>query len=267
MSRYHANDIHPNTGALRAAIAEERDAVLGHSLYSRLSSTEAVRTFMEQHVYAVWDFMSLLKALQGRLTSVELPWRPTGDPGVRRLINEIVLIEESDVFDDGRCLSHFELYLDAMRQAGARTDGIEGFLAEVGVNGVSRALATADIPAASRQFVSWTWSVVNDAPIHVLAAVFAFGREDLIPGMFEQVKLLDGRDGNFGLFLDYLERHIEVDAGEHTPMALRMLSVVCGSDPRRWSECAEAVRLSLEERRRLWDGVAMSLDAASVVVS
>ncbi|HEY7072507.1 MAG TPA: DUF3050 domain-containing protein [Acidimicrobiales bacterium] len=263
MSRYHATGIHPNTMTLRTAIAPERDAVLGHDLYARLSNAAAVRTFMELHVYAVWDFMSLLKALQARLTSVATPWQPTGDPGVRRLINEIVLVEESDVLASGRCLSHFELYLDAMKQAGARTDGIERFIADVGTAGVIRALAGDGVPEAARRFVSWTWSVVHHSPVHVQAAVFAFGREDLIPSMFEQVEALDHRDGSFGLFLDYLERHIEVDADEHTPAALRMLSVLCGEDPRRWAECTEAVRKSLVQRRRLWDDVSAALDAAA----
>jgi hypothetical protein len=267
MNRYDADGVHPDTLALRAAITPERDTVLGHRLYAQLSEPAAVRTFMESHVYAVWDFMSLLKALQRGLTSVSAPWQPTGDQLVRRLINEIVLIEESDMFDDGRCLSHFELYLDAMREAGASTDGIERFLADVDTMGVPAALAGDAVPESARRFVSWTWSVVEDSPVHVQAAVFAFGREDLIPGMFEQVQALHRRDGNFGLFLDYLERHIEVDADEHTPMALRMLGVLCGSDPVRWAECTTAVRISLAERSRLWDGVSAALAAASLTVS
>lgn len=53
-----------------------RSALTRHRLYGVLDTPTAVRTFMEHHVYAAWDFMSLLNALQRRLTWVELPRRP-----------------------------------------------------------------------------------------------------------------------------------------------------------------------------------------------
>ena len=82
---------------------------------------------MEYHVYAVWDFMSLLKALQIELTCTTLPWKPVGDTKIRRLINSIVLEEESDVDADGNPSSHYEMYLDAMIECGADTKKIESF--------------------------------------------------------------------------------------------------------------------------------------------
>ena len=96
-----------------------------HKLYSAI---EDMRVFMQYHVYAVWDFMSLLKSLQRNLTCVNVPWFPIGDADTRYLINEIVTGEESDVDQNGIRKSHFEMYLEAMDQCGADTSGIKVLL-------------------------------------------------------------------------------------------------------------------------------------------
>src|SRR5229473_8173075 len=88
-------------------------ALLTHPVYHEIDRLGALRLFMEHHVFAVWDFMSLLKALQARLCCVGVPWLPAADPQATRFINEIVLAEESDEDGQGRFLSHFELYLRA----------------------------------------------------------------------------------------------------------------------------------------------------------
>src|SRR2546425_11084063 len=105
-------------GLLRMLLEEEIDRL------------DSLRLFMEHHAFAVWDFMSLLKALQRRLCCVEVPWLPAVDPLGSRLVNEIVLAEESD--DDGRggFASHFDLYHRAMTRCGANSAPIDGFLGE-----------------------------------------------------------------------------------------------------------------------------------------
>jgi hypothetical protein len=105
---------------LKSALAADRAALVEHSLYARLTGLRDVRVFMEHHVFAVWDFMSLLKSLQREVTCVGVPWVPRGDPTVRRLVNEIVLAEESDDGVRETYTSHFELYRAAMDVAGPR---------------------------------------------------------------------------------------------------------------------------------------------------
>jgi hypothetical protein len=218
--------------------------------------------FMEHHVFAVWDFMSLLKSLQRTLTCVAVPWLPTSASDSRRLINEIVLVEESDVYNGG-FVSHFELYVRAMRDAGANAACIDRFIERLRAGRpVSSALREAEAPSPAVRFVSTTWHIIESAPVHCQAAAFAFGREDLIPEMFQQVIAVRDQGHALDTFVDYLARHIEVDGEEHTPMAMQMVAQLCKNDERKWTECTETVNLALEARARLWDGVLETIVAS-----
>ena len=255
MSRYDWGQRHPGIDRLEEQISATRRAVIEHPMYAALDSGQAIRTFMEHHAFAVWDFMSLLKSLQRNLTCVDVPWVPTGPTGSRRLINDIVLVEESDERGGG-FISHFELYLDGMAEAGADTSIIDVFIDMLRAGRpVLEAIDAADVPGPAAEFVRLTWGLIESAPVHVQAAAFAFGREDLIPDMFQQVVGVNERIGSLDTFVDYLARHIQVDSEEHTPMAMQMLADLCGEDGAKWAACADTVNLALAARARLWDGI------------
>jgi Protein of unknown function (DUF3050) len=261
MSRYDWGETNPAIDRLKKGVEPARRAVISHPLYHSLDSLDRVATFMEHHAFAVWDFMSLLKTLQCRLTCVQVPWVPTGPTGSRRLINDIVLVEESDELGSG-FISHFELYLSGMAQAGADTGPIERFI-ELLREGepVLPSLKQAGAPEPAAEFVTRTWEFIDHAPVHCQAAAFAFGREDLIPDMFDQVAALNrDLDDRLSTFLDYLRRHIQVDAEEHTPMAMQMLADLCGDDQDKWLQCEETVNAALAARAKLWDGILAALN-------
>ena len=206
-------------------------------------------------MFAVWDFMSLLKSLQRNLTCVELPWVPTGPTGSRRLINDIVLVEESDELGGG-FISHFELYLDGMTEAGADTSVIDAFIDLLRARRpVLDAIDEAERAGAGGRVRPAHLGLHRERAGPRQAAAFAFGREDLIPDMFQQVVDVNERLGSLDTFVDYLARHIEVDGEEHTPMAMQMLADLCGDDDAKWAECAETINLALAARARLWDGI------------
>jgi Protein of unknown function (DUF3050) len=243
-----------------------RDRLVRHPLYSSIATAEGLRVFMEHHVFAVWDFMTLLKSLQRRLSCVEVPWVPTPDREARRLVNAIVLAEESD--DDGRggYASHFELYLDAMRQAKADTSPIGRFLGSIrDGEPIEPALDASEAPPAAREFVRTTWGFVESGSVAAVASAFTLGREELIPDLFRGVVAsLDAREpGRLGLFRHYLDRHVELDGDEHGPMASRMLEAVCGVDPSRWRDARFAAMTALEARLALWDGVLAEIGASA----
>ncbi|GAA4673203.1 DUF3050 domain-containing protein [Phytohabitans rumicis] len=265
MSRYEWGQTHPGIERIRAEIAPARDRVTNHPIYRGLHDRRDLLTFMEHHVFAVWDFMSLLKSLQRSLTCVNVPWVPAGPAASRRLINDIVLVEESDELGNG-FTSHFELYRYGMAEAGADIRPIDAFLALLYAGSdVPSALHSAGAPAPAAEFVHTTFDIIANGPVHCRAAAFAFGREDLIPQMFDQVIAVDGDDGRFAAFRDYLARHIEVDGEQHTPMAMQMLADLCGDDTARWDDCVHVVNRALTARTRLWDGIVSALQADRVL--
>ncbi len=243
---------------IQESIAPLNERLRSHRLYDAMRTVEDVQVFMENHVFAVWDFMTILKSLQRALTCVDMVWTPSSNPQARRLINEIVLCEESDEDGEGGYASHFEMYLRAMERCEASTTQIEGFIAALrNGTGPLIALENARIPDCTRQFVYRTLSTATHSQSCELAASFAYGREHLLPEVFDRVIDEVGDLGNqrLGYFVHYLRRHIEVDGDSHGPMAEEMISHLCGDSSLRWQLAEQAAVRALEARIRLWDGV------------
>ena len=238
-------------------IQEERKSLLQHSVYQQIQSLEDLHLFMEIHIFAVWDFMSLLKALQQRLTCVEIPWMPTDNRATRALINEIVKEEESDIDEAGEPISHFELYLEAMKKAGASDHLMQQFLERVKRVGIDGALDFALLPDGVRAFLKHTFDIVRNGKTHEIAAAFTYGREDLIPDMFRQVVagLHQSEADKLNTFVYYLNRHIGLDEDHHGPLAHQMITELCGDDAKKWQEAADTALQCLKMRKVLWDGV------------
>jgi hypothetical protein len=247
---------------LMRRLAPVRAELASHSIYDSLKDIEDVRRFMEYHVFAVWDFMSLLKSLQAQLTCVQVPWTPVGSPRVRRLLNEIVLEEETDVID-GTPVSHFELYRRAMLEIGADSGPIDALMSALrqGMS-VDHAMSKCRAPAGASAFVKNTFAFIATGKPHVIAAAFTFGREEPIPDMFRTLIRALGRQENNRLqtLLVYLDRHIGLDEDHHAPMAVEMLFELCGNDRGRWDEAANAAIAALKARMELWSAIVFPVE-------
>ncbi len=243
---------------LTTSIENERQQLVDHPLYSKIDTIEALQKFMETHVFAVWDFMSLLKGLQIGLTCTTTPWVPTKHRKTRKLINEIVFGEESDVDENGEPMSHFEMYIASMKEIGADTTQIEDFIKHIKEGkSINEAFETIEVSDAVKNFVNFTFEQFNSGKLHIIAAVFTFGREDLIPDMFIEIVKNISQNNNLSCekLIYYLERHIEVDGGEHGPMALTMIDELCGADQQKWEEATIASKNALEHRIKLWNSL------------
>lgn len=237
------------------ALSATRSSLLKHPIYDNVHDLSDLKIFMKYHIFAVWDFMSLLKGLQINLSCTSIPWVPNGDPTLRRLVNEIVLAEETDEDGKGGYSSHFELYLEAMKQCGTDTNMIDEFLDQIRKGTpVRQALLKTNVPHGIYDFVTGTFDIIETRDNASIAAAFTFGREDVIPDMFQRIvdQLSETELKKYDQFLFYLDRHIGLDSDEHGPMAYRMVEAICERE-NGWHRALDTSRKQIESRIKLWD--------------
>ena len=236
-----------------------------HPLFSRIDSLNDLRFFMRHHVYAVWDFMSLLKKLQQTYAPHGSPWVPSTENGrLIRFINEIVMEEESDLSfgsETENYSSHFEIYLESMKEVQCPVGEVLSFIAKIQDRGLEDGLNSEDLPSPSRKFMRHTFAVINSGKPHEVAASFALARESVIPLMFKRIlKLTKVSKQDAPVFHYYLERHAELDGDHHGPMAKRILEELCAEDPQKKDEVLAQAKASIEARISFWDEVLHDMD-------
>lgn len=240
-----------------------RTRLFEHPIYGNVNGLGRLREFMRNHVFAVWDFMSLLKRLEREVAGCDVPWLPPADPQLARFVKEIVLGEECDADGCGGYASHFDLYLAAMDDVGADRRPIETLLERLRA-GRSAAVAFEglDLPASTREFVLGNLRLAAEGQPHEVAAAFCYGREDVIPEMFRRLTRALEADGHrLDRLTYYFQRHIELDGDDHGPAAQRLVDRLCAGDAARIAEATAAARNAIEARIRLWDGILEAMDA------
>jgi hypothetical protein len=251
-----------DASAETTGLDELRAQLLRHPLYHSVQSADGLRLLMREHAFAVWDFMSLLKRLQRIVTCCEVPWMPSADPRLARFINEIVLGEECDEDGKGGYSSHFELYLAAMDEIGADSHPIRQFVKSLrsGIP-LQQALDAAPICPSTRQFVRSTMHLAMNGQPHEVAAAFFYGREDIIPDMFNRLVEVLPREGvPVERLVHYLRRHIELDTNDHGPLALKLVTSLCDHRHQREAEAACVAASAISQRIALWDGVVAEIE-------
>lgn len=231
---------------MKNIISDLHHKLISHPVYGELDNIESLRAFMECHIFAVWDFMSLLKSLQNKVTCTKIPWKPSSySTDIVRMINEIVLGEESDLDQNGVPCSHFDLYLRAMDEVGANTAPIHRFLQTLNID---------ELPYQVREFVEGNLDMALNGRIEEVAASFFYGREKLLPDLFEKiVSILKNENLNCPTLIYYFERHIEVDGESHGPLAMKCLTEICGDCETKNLRAHYAGIQALRHRERLWD--------------
>ena len=252
---------HHNLNQVIQKISPYKEQLFKHSIYANINSIPTLQIFMQNHVFAVWDFMALLKFIQNKVTCTQIPWIPASNPTVSRFFNEIVLSEESDEISKGVYLSHFELYLKVMEEIGSDTSTIRNFIEDLKIgDSWQKSLKNVEknflVSKITLNFVKTTLDLVESKPLHIIMAFFLYGREDPIPEMFQRIiSTLQEKKINCSYFEKYLSRHISIDEQDHSPMAKNALLEVCGNNEQIWKDVGDYGVLAIQARIQLWDGI------------
>lgn len=238
-------------------IAKDYAALTAHPAFSSLRTMDDLRIFMEMHVFAVWDFMSLLKRLQREFTNMNVPWTPPKNFVAARLINDIVLGEESDEAPGDKHMSHYDLYIGAMREVGADATKIERFINLLrDGEPYAAALEKVDAHPVVKRFVSATLNTALNSKTHEVLGSFFYGRENVIPLMFKGLLAGWKIDATTApMFVFYLERHIDLDSERHGPAAKAIIEELFGNNEPALIELHQAAQNAVRERLVFWDGV------------
>lgn len=239
-------------------------AVANHGIYNQITTLEKLRLFMGQHIFAVWDFMCLLKELHRNLVTTSSPWFPPKDALSANLISSILVEEEGDLAEDGTYLSHYELYIKAMNEVGADIAPINQMLALLKEgNTIENALKSIPINSATKEFILTTFSFFK-FEVHELAAAFVFGREGITGSMFlsllQQLEnnLSDSDKRHLNTIIFYFKRHIDLDDNEHFPKAIKMLSNLTGNDKNKFDDVERIAKIALQARSNFLTGIQKS---------
>lgn len=217
-----------DVSSLLAALAPSRGRVSDHRVLDRLPDRRTVVTLVEHHVFAVWDFASLLEVTRPHLAQLGIDAPPPVDVAG---------------------------YADAMDEVGAATGPVRRFLGLVGAGvEVRGALVMAEVPAGARRFVTNTWHTVATGSALERAAMFCFGRDDLAPAALR--RSLAG----VGPVAAWLDRHLPPDGGACSEAGLALLGTLCRHED-DWRLAEATASEALAARTRLWDAVEASLAA------
>lgn len=239
---------------MNSQLLENRQKLINHDLNKRLSSIDELKIFMESHSFIVWDYMSILKSLQKEFAPINIPWFPAKNTSLCRVLNEIVLLEESDKDINGNFKSHFEMYIDCMKEIGASTFKIERFLEVIEKATTDNPLEFLKLDPCLVEFLNYTFHILSKNKPHLTASLFAYSRESILANVFNNI--LENNELFYApKFQYYLERHVEVDGDVHSNLAVEMVESLCGTDSKLWSEAMEVANKSISLRLKVWDSI------------
>ena len=184
----YINNLGLANSKLKNAIETETISLYNHTLYSSIKNSDHIRIYMHNQVWCVWDFMTLVKSIQLKLMPPSILWQPPKYPTLGAYIYEVLLTEETDnSIRQNENASHFQTYLEAMKQSKVDTKSIDKFISLL-LKGkdFDTAIKNCGVHKEAKEFVENTYGFANSA-LHIATSVFCLSREGVIPGMFNSL--------------------------------------------------------------------------------
>ena len=233
-----------------------KQEIIAHPLFANKLEPRHICKFMESHIFAVWGFMSILKSLQKMITPSNLPWIPNKNTknGLVNFVNEIILCEESDFIEGIGFISHYEIYLLAMDNMGAKRDQLDKLTSRITDKGYNK-IYIDDVDASEevKSFLKHDLDVSMNGTLPEIIGAFTLGREKVIPNMFSYILPAIKETTTSKYLVTYLKRHIDVDGDRHGPLSLKLLNASC--DKKQLSLAYATAIKSLELRLSVWDKI------------
>ena len=245
-----------NLESNKEKLSDLKHKIITHPLFRSTLEPKHVCKFMESHIFAVWGFMSILKSLQKKIIPNNLPWIPNENTrnGLINFVNEIVLCEESDYVEGIGYISHYEIYLLAMRNMGAKSEQLNKLTSRITNKGYDeKYLDDLDISAQVKSFLKHDLEVSINGSLPEIIGAFTLGREKVIPNMFSYILPAIEKTSLSKHLVTYLERHINIDGDRHGPLSMKLLKASCNKEQLNLAY-SSAIK-SLELRLSVWDEV------------
>lgn len=251
------------TGGFMSFLTERYFQLLDdHPIYDRLVGRGPIQAFMEAHVFCVFGYQQLLRSIHRDLMGVSQTLHNEAFKEAFRIMHEIVLEEELDFSDEGRIVSHLELYLEAMREMDCDLSWVFGFLDDWERHVPPlEALGRSGFPDSIKEFGAFIFSSLN-RPLHEKATIFFYEGEPYIPDRFLYHLELQTEALPLSLWLDYWERHIEGVKKPGFSAAGRLVEILCAKDPKLNHEAERAAEEVLKKRKKLFDALEATLVGA-----
>jgi hypothetical protein len=205
--------------------------------------------FMENHIYSVWTFMCLLKTLLNKLEienkNQNNLWHPSYNNALFRVLQEIIIEEQTDIIENN-VYSHLELYIKSMKEIDAETSPIEWLLFQIEnqINISEKSILKMNIPNNTKIFILNHLFIIENWSFDDLLTYFAYGRELLIPSIFEPILLnIESNSLDYPMLKLYLKKHIEIDKEHGNKIQQFVLKK------------NEIIDKAYEDRLLLWDGI------------
>ncbi len=233
-----------------------KQKIITHPLFANKLEPKHICKFMESHIFAVWGFMSILKSLQKMITPNSLPWVPNKNTknGLVNFVNEIILCEESDYIEGIGFISHYEIYLLAMKNMDAKTNQLDKLISTIAKNGYNKKYVdNVDASDEVKSFLKHDLEVSMNGTLPEIVGAFTLGREKVIPNMFDYILPAIRETSTSKHLITYLERHIDIDGDRHGPLSMKLLDASC--DKNQLSLAYATAVKSLELRLLVWDKV------------